>query len=79
MQEIAGNTENTAATASRAQQDASDSATRVRGNISALQLMAEKARETAGVVDQLRCESGQHRHHAGCDQGYCRADQPAWR
>lgn len=57
MQEIAGNTENTAATASRAQQDASDSAIRVRGNISALQLMAEKARETAGVVDQLRCES----------------------
>ncbi|GAA0789862.1 methyl-accepting chemotaxis protein [Marinobacterium sediminicola] len=57
MQEIAGNTENTAATASRAQQDASESAARVRSNIDALQLMAEKARETAGVVDQLRSES----------------------
>ncbi|GAA0697822.1 HAMP domain-containing methyl-accepting chemotaxis protein [Marinobacterium maritimum] len=57
MQEIAGNTENTAATASLAQQDASESTARVRGNIDALQKMAEKARETASVVDQLRSES----------------------
>ncbi|MBV0933279.1 methyl-accepting chemotaxis protein [Marinobacterium weihaiense] len=57
MQEIAGNTENTAATAARAQQDAQDSTTRVSGNIDAMQQMASKARETAGVVDQLRADS----------------------
>ncbi len=57
MQEIAGNTEHTAATATQAQQDAADSTTRVRDSIDALHLMAEKARQTAQVVDQLRSES----------------------
>lgn len=57
MQEIAGNTENTAATASQAQQDARDSTARVHSNIDALHLMAEKARETASVVERLRGES----------------------
>lgn len=57
MQEIAGNTEHTATTATQAQQDAADSTTRVRDSIDALHLMAEKARQTAQVVDQLRSES----------------------
>ncbi len=57
MQEIAGNTEHTAATATQAQQDASDSTARVHRNIDALRLMAEKARETATVVEQLRNDS----------------------
>ncbi|MBA4503652.1 methyl-accepting chemotaxis protein [Marinobacterium marinum] len=57
MQEIAGNTENTAATANQAQQDASDSSNRVHSTIEALHQMAEKARETSDVVDQLRNES----------------------
>ena len=57
MQEIAGNTEHTATTATQAQQNAADSTTRVRDSIDALHLMAEKARQTAQVVDQLRSES----------------------
>ncbi|TCK16508.1 methyl-accepting chemotaxis protein [Marinobacterium mangrovicola] len=57
MQEIAGNTERTAATAQDSLDGAVDSSHRVSLNMEGLHKMAQKARDTANVVSQLRSDS----------------------
>ncbi len=57
MQEIAGNTERTASTAQNSLAGAEDSSHRVGLNMEGLHKMAEKARDTADVVSQLRSDS----------------------
>ncbi|WP_432697241.1 methyl-accepting chemotaxis protein [Marinobacterium sp. YM272] len=57
MQEIAGNTERTADTAQHSLAGAQESSQRVGQNMEGLQRVAQKARNTAAVVSQLRSDS----------------------